>query len=344
MMAQQSADQVQSRNRCEVSIVLPLYNSERELPEALAELDKQSYRDREIVIVDDGSSDGTWDLANNLSAGRSDVVLVRTEHRGASHARNSGVERSNGSVIFFAESDCVYDDTYVQKAVEALNTNPNAGAVCLTGAPLITRSTLATRSIDIENKMQHALLNQGKIQPFYAWVYRKDAFDKVGGFDERLFQGEDKDLFSRLKKANYGVAWVPGINWRHKRDQTTLELASKWFKRGRTRVLFSIKHRHVFEILKTLVPFWALVLGFVLTFRYPLPGLLIVLLVALGFIVQSLRVTRISWGSVQQKSSFLEYPIFVVTRNFSMALGYTVALAAIAARKVEGRPVAWDNI
>lgn len=324
--------------------MLPVYDSEGELQAALAELDKQTYRDRQIVIVDDGSSDGTWSLANNLAAGRNDIVLVRTEHRGASHARNVGVEKSSGSIIFFAESDCVYDDTYLQKAVDELKAHPEAGAVCLTGAPLITRSTLATRSIDIENKMQHALLNQGKIKPFYAWVYRKEAFDKLGGFDERLFQGEDKDLFSRLKKAKYTVAWVPGINWRHRRDQTTLELARKWFKRGRTRVLFSIKHRHLFEILKTMVPFWALVAGIVILPLSLDVGGLIILLVALVFVVQTFRVTRISWRAVEGKGSFLGYPIFLVTRNFSMALGYTVALVAILVRKIEGKPVAWDNI
>jgi glycosyltransferase involved in cell wall biosynthesis len=327
-----------------VSIVLPVYNSENELSDVLLEMDKQTYRDREIVIVDDGSTDGTWDLGARLSAGRSDIILVKTEHRGASHARNAGVEKATGEIIFFSESDCVYDDNYLQKAVDSLDSHPEAGAVCLTGAPLITRLTLATQSIDIENKMQHALLNQGKIKPFYAWVYRRGALVKLGGFDERLFQGEDKDLFSRLKKAEYGVAWVPGVNWRHRRDQTTLQLARKWFTRGRSRVLFSIKHRRISDILKTLAPFWATVLGIVLLLVSPIVGGLIILLVALLFLVHSLRVMRISWPLVQRKRTFLGYPIFVLTRNFSMALGYSVALPTILVRKIEGKRIAWDNV
>ena len=125
--------------------MLPLYNSEDEVAEVLAELDKQSYRDREIILVDDGSTDGTRRVATHLSAGRRDMTLVETNHGGASHARNAGVERARGEIIFFAESDCVYDESYLQKAVERLDSQPEAGAVCLTGAPLITRSTLATQ-------------------------------------------------------------------------------------------------------------------------------------------------------------------------------------------------------
>jgi glycosyltransferase involved in cell wall biosynthesis len=344
MITQQRATAVSANTVPKVSIVLPVYNSETELPVALAELDKQSYHDREIVIVDDGSTDGTSAVAARLSDGRDDLTLVRTEHHGASHARNAGVEKAKGEIIFFAESDCVYDETYLQKAVDALNSDSGAGAVCLTGAPLITRSTLATQSIDIENKMQHALLAQGKIKPFYAWVYRREAFVKLGGFDEKLFQGEDKDLFKRLEKANYAVAWVPGVNWRHRRDQTTAELARKWFTRGRTRILYSIKHRRVFDILKTLAPFWATVLGVVLLVRAPLLGAGVLLLVALVFVVNALRVMRISWPLVERKRTFLGYPIFVLTRNFSMAMGYSVALVAILVRKIEGKPIAWDNI
>ena len=327
-----------------VSIVLPMYNSEKDVAEVLAELDRQSYRDREMILVDDGSTDGTRKVATELTSGRNDVTVVETNHGGASHARNAGVGKARGEIVFFAESDCVYDPMYLQRAVDSLDSDPKAGAVCLTGAPLITRSTLATQSIDIENKVQHQLLNQGKIKPFYAWVYRKEVLMELGGFDEKLFQGEDKDLFSRVKRAGYTVAWVPGINWWHRRDQTTPQLAKKWFTRGRTRVLFSIKHRRILDILKTVAPFWVTVLGVVLLIRSPLLGALVLLFVALLFIGTTLKVMKISWPVVKRKRTFLGYPLFVMTRNFSMAMGYSIALVTILIRKIEGKETAWNNV
>jgi glycosyltransferase involved in cell wall biosynthesis len=327
-----------------VSIVLPVYNSSRELATTLAELDAQSYVGREIILVDDGSTDDTGSIAASLAVGRDDIVLVRTEHRGASHARNEGVKRARGEIVFFAESDCVYDPTYLQKAVVALDSQPKAGAVCLTGAPLIMRSTLATQCIDIENKVQHSLLDQGKIKPFYAWVYRRDVLISLGGFDERLFQGEDKDLFRRLERAHYEVAWVPGVNWRHRRDQTTYQLARKWFTRGRSRILYSLKHRKAFDIVKTMAPFWTIVLGLLLLVRFPIFGALVIVLVALLFVAQTLRIMRVSWPYVKRKSVFIGYPIFVMTRNFSMAMGYSVALVVILIRKAQGKEIAWNNV
>ena len=327
-----------------VSIELPLYNSAGEVADVLTELDRQSYRNREIILVDDGSTDGTHKVADDLSAGRKDVTVVETNHGGASHARNVGVEKATGEIVFFAESDCVYDESYLQKAVERLDSEPEAGAVCLTGAPLITRSTLATESIDIENKVQHRLLDQGKIKPFYAWVYRREVLMKLGGFDEKLFQGEDKDLFDRLEGAHYTVAWVPGVNWRHRRDQTTAELARKWFSRGRTRILYSIKHGRILDILKTMAPFWVAVFGVILLVRSPLWGGLVILFVALLFVANTLRIMRIAWPVVERKRNFLGYPVFVLTRNFSMAMGYSVALVMILVRKIQGKEIAWNNI
>jgi glycosyltransferase AglI len=327
-----------------VSIVLPLYNSENEVPTVLGELDKQSYPSREIVVVDDGSEDRTSERVAALINGRSDVRLLRSAHRGASHARNLGALQARGEIIFFSESDCVYDSAYLEKAVSSLESDPGAGAVCLTGAPLIKRSTLATRCIDIENKVQHRLLNEGKIQPFYAWVYRKDVFEKLGGFDERLFQGEDKDLFARLKAAGYGVEWVPGINWHHVRDQTTAELARKWFSRGKTRVLYSLKQRRWLEILKTLAPFWTLILGLAVLFWFPVVGVVLILLVVLAFLVQSAKTMFVSWPEVERKRAFWGYPLFLMVRNFSMALGYSKALGTIVVRKLRGRETSWNNL
>lgn len=328
-----------------VSIVLPAYNSADDLAETLDQLERQSYREREIIVVDDGSTDKTAEIAAAFASIRPDVSLVRTAHLGASHARNSGFKAARGDVIFFSETDCVYDPAYVEKAVAALESQSGAGAVCLTGAPLITRSTLGTQCIDIENKVQHALLAQGKIKPFYAWVYRRDVLEKLGGFDERLFQGEDRDLFRRLQGAGYQVAWVPGINWRHKRDQTLSYLAKRWFTRGRTRLLYTLKHRLWPDVLKTMAPFWLFVAALVIASAVSLAyGLFLALLVPAMITVYSLRNVRISWPYIAKKRIYLGYPLFVTVRNFSMAIGYSYGFAAILVRKAQGRQISWQNV
>jgi glycosyltransferase involved in cell wall biosynthesis len=325
-----------------VSIILPLYNAAGELPVVLEGLNGQSFRDWEIILVDDGSTDETWKTASTISTGRNDIILSRTDHRGPAHARNVGLQHSRGEIIFFSESDCVYDPEYLQRAVDTLDSHAEAGAVCLTGAPLVTRTTLGTRCIEIENKVQHRLLSQGKIEPFYAWVYRRNVLMKLGGFDDRLFQGEDRDLFRRLKDAKYSVALVPGVNWQHVRDQTMGDLSRKWFGRGRTRLLYLFKHRRVYDITKSILPFWATVTGLALIPFFQWFGAVVLLLVFAAFMIRTLRVLTISWPLVQRKRNFLGYPFFIIARNFSTAVGYSLAMVVILVKRLQGKDVTWD--
>ncbi len=320
-----------------MSVILPCYNSERDLPNVLREIEKQTFKDRELLIIDDGSTDKSRDISSEYCASHTSARLIRGEHLGLTHARNVGLRESKGEVIFYAESDCVYDEDYVEKAVNCLDGNPSDSAVCLTGGPLKLKSTLATESIEIENFLQHKLLAEGKIKPFYAWVFRKAALEKLKGFDEGLFQGEDKDIFIRFKQAGYAVAWIPGIHWRHRRDQTTAELATKFFRRGKSRIKYVMKHRLIIDLCKSLVPFWAFVIGIFLLFFYPVVGAGLLAFVLILFLGRAVQVTRAVWGSVKMKRNFLGYPLYLVVRNFSSALGYMYGMLSLATRS-EGKP------
>lgn len=327
-----------------VSIIIPAYNEEGEIASAINEMSKQTYRNREIIVVDDGSTDQTFKRALESANDLSNARVIQAKHGGPSRARNVGARESSGDIVFFGECDCMYDSDYVEKAVDSLCKTPEAGAVCLTGGPLKLRSTLATNCIEIENVVQHRLLNEGKIKPFYAWVYRRDVFDKVGGFDEKLFQAEDKDLFSRVTKAGSSIAWIPGIHWRHKRAETTFELAQKWFRRGRTRVLFSLKHKLLRDLGRSLLPFWALVVGVIQLFFIWQIGLILIVAVLGTFLVQSIRIALISWNGVKRKRAFLGYPIFIVTRNFSTALGYSFGLVNVTIRRMQGKEISYRDV
>lgn len=285
-------------------------------------MQKQTFQDREIIVIDDGSTDSTLSIAKECCKGHLDSRVVKIDHSGLTHVRNVGIKESKGEIIFFAESDCVYDNDYLEKAVTCLDAQPLANAVCLTGGPLKLRSTIATECIEIENAVQHKMLAAGKIKPFYAWVFRREPLVKIGGFDERLFQGEDKDVFRRFQNAGNAVALVPGINWRHKRDQTTWQLARKWFRRGKSRVLYVLKHGLVKDLLRTLVPLWVLLIGVYYLFFFPIVGQTLIALVFALFIAFGIQRGKIAWGTLSNRRYLLVYPFFLMIRNFSSALGY----------------------
>lgn len=312
-----------------VSVILPCYNESKEVISAISEIKKQTYREAEVILVDDGSTDNTVEIARDATKDERNFRIVEMTHHGLTHARNVGIKESKGEIVFFAESDCVYDPTYLEEAIQSFEQNSEASAVCLTGGPLKLRSTLATESVEIENLLQHKFLKEGKIKPFYAWIFRKEALLKIGGFDETLFQGEDKDIFRRFTEAGYKVAWVPGIHWRHKRDETTLQLARKYVVRGQSRLLYVLKHRLMLDLGKKVGPLWLLILGLGLLFFLPTVGALLVLLVAAAIAIGPIRNMVLTWSLVSKKRYLIGYPIFVAIRNLSTGLGYTIGLVKL---------------
>lgn len=325
-------------------MILPVYNEEERVFSAIKEIEKQNYQNKELLIVDDGSTDNTVNIASEAIKQFPDAHVVRSKHGGPSHARNVGIKESTGDVLFFGECDCLYDSEYVEKAINALRTNHSSGAVCLTGAPFILKHTLGTACLDVENKVQHRLLKEGALKPFYAWVYTKDALEKIGGFDENLFQAEDKDLFQRVVEGGYQVSLVAGINWWHKRDETIRQLATEWFRRGRTRILYIAKHGQKTELGKSLAPLYLCVGGLCLTFFSFYLGLTAVVLSISIPAIYSLRAVSLSWPLVSSKSVYLWYPLFALIRNFALAMGYSYGGLRMLLRKLQGKPISWQTV
>jgi glycosyltransferase involved in cell wall biosynthesis len=312
-----------------VSIIIPAYNEESEILSVLKEMDSQSYQNKEIIVVDDGSTDATASLARHFASDKPYIKIIRAKHGGPSAARNLGIKFSSGEILFFGECDCVYDKNYVSKAVMALEAEPEAGAVCLTGGPLKLTSNLVTESIELENIAQRRLLELGRIKPFYAWVYRRNALEDVGGFDESLYQAEDRDLFSRVTSAGYKVLLVPGINWMHKRDQTLSEFAATSFKRGKRRIMYVMKHRSVKEFSRTVLPLWVFLAGIMLMLFNSAYGVSLVFVDIILIMGRSYNTIRFTKKRLANARTYILYPVFVMIRNFSSALGYTVGLFSV---------------
>ncbi len=327
-----------------VSVVIPLFNSEKEVPALFEQVTAQTYRPLEVILVDDGSSDGTLEAAKRTFGGLPIAKVVSTQHGGASHARNEGLRLAQGDVVFFMESDCTYESDYVTKAMEFLAAHQEVSAVCLTGAPLKLRRTLAVECVDIENKVQHRLIEEGKVKAFYAWVFRRPPLLAVGGFDEGLFQAEDKDLFRRFQQAGYKVGLVPGINWHHRRDQTLREMTAKWFSRGRMRVLYLLKHHLLGELARAMGPLLLLAAGLVTSFVYLPLGLALTVMALGAVLASSLRAVYLAWPTAERKRYFIGYPFFVLLRNLTTALGYSWALLVVATRRIQGRQVTWRDV
>lgn len=112
-----------------VSIIIPVYNSEAFLNETMQSVVSQDYRDIEIVLVDDGSTDGSRQLCEEWAEKDSRVLVFHIDNSGPSIARNYAIERATGEFILPVDSDDIIAENYVSLAVNVLSSDCNIGIV-----------------------------------------------------------------------------------------------------------------------------------------------------------------------------------------------------------------------
>ena len=111
-----------------VSVIMPCYNDGRYIKEAIDSLRRQTYSNFELIVVDDGSDDSeTVSILSTLNDGK--TTVLHTNHLRPAGARSYGIERARGKYILPLDSDDTIEPTYLEKAVNVLETQPDIGVV-----------------------------------------------------------------------------------------------------------------------------------------------------------------------------------------------------------------------
>jgi glycosyltransferase involved in cell wall biosynthesis len=175
---------------CRVSVIMPAYNGERFIVEALDSIRRQQHRALEIIVVDDGSTDGTAEIL----AGAADVNCIRQDNRGAASARNRGIEIATGDVIAFLDADDLWTARKFPRQLECLLADPSADVV----------RGRTQRIVEVRDGA-HAPRWEPAGEAWDALslgssIVRRTAFARVGPFDPKLARNEDVDWFIRAKE------------------------------------------------------------------------------------------------------------------------------------------------
>lgn len=107
-----------------VSVVIPVYNSKNYIEEAIMSIAKQPIQVKEIILVDDGSTDGSGEICDLFSQKRDNIIVIHQENAGVSVARNQGLKKALGDYIIFCDADDVWEDDFLDETiVEQLSDN-----------------------------------------------------------------------------------------------------------------------------------------------------------------------------------------------------------------------------
>jgi len=180
----------------EVSIILPTYNRGWIIEEAIDSVLAQNFKDFELIVVDDGSTDDTGQI---LDCYDQDLIVLRQSNKGVSAARNRGIAAAKGRLIAFLDSDDLWLPRKLSSQVDFLNSNPVA--VINQTEEIWIRNGVRVNPKTRHHKFSGMIFEQSLalclVSPSAAMM-KRSLFDEVGLFDEDLPACEDYDLWLRI--------------------------------------------------------------------------------------------------------------------------------------------------
>ncbi|OHV22277.1 glycosyltransferase family 2 protein [Rhizobium sp. RMa-01] len=200
----------------EVAVVIPAYNASPYLAQTLQSVVDQSHKALEIIIVDDGSTDGTASICRRFTAGDPRIKLLSTVNRGVAAARNIGIEASTSGYIAFLDADDLWHPTYVERMLSALHPLPDAWGAVYTLHRLIDPAGYYMRSGSSVNA-RDSILARHLVFRFVGngsgFMVRRAVIDKIGGYDPRYARqgiGGCEDFDFELRTAeHFKIETVP---------------------------------------------------------------------------------------------------------------------------------------
>ena len=247
-----------------ISIIAPFYNVKNHIEDFLRSLSEQTYRDFEVILIDDSSTDNSANIVRKYFP--SARIIHNSKRLGAIKSRNIGIRNSRSSYIALLDSDTLVDREWLKKLFEVIHSDMDIG-IC---APKILKYS----EPNIIDSLGHSLYYDfspmhrkcggigtahfNKNQEIFGMclagaLFRKEVFEKVGLFDEDYGQNFGDDEWTwRARLAGYKCIYVPASVMYHKRQQTSeldLRLLFLW---ERNRIWSMIKYYSLIMILESI--------------------------------------------------------------------------------------------
>ncbi len=230
-----------------ISVVVCVYNGERTIDACLASLEKLNYPNYEVVVVNDGSTDGTRQIAESYDY----IHLINQDNEGLSAARNVGIRAARGEIVAFTDADCVADVDWLTHLAARFQTSDFEAV----GGPNLSPpddSFVASCVAVSPGAPAHVLLDDEVAEhiPGCNMAFRREALEAIDGFDP-IFRaaGDDVDVCWRLQNKGYKIGFSPAAVVWHFRRNTVRDYLKQQRGYGKAETLLSFKHPNRFNVL-----------------------------------------------------------------------------------------------
>jgi glycosyltransferase involved in cell wall biosynthesis len=212
-----------------ISVVIPVYNGESYLEMAIRSAITQTEPPGEIIVVDDGSTDGSAAIARGFGA---PVHCLSQPHAGLSAALNRGIERAHGTFLAFLDADDLWMEAKLARQLNALDANPALDAVFGHVEQFV--------SPELDPAVGPALADGMRLAPGYlagTLLIRAAAFHRVGPFDTRWQIGNFIDWYMRAQEAGLRDTMLPEILLRRRLHDKNMGIRERASRRAYAHIL-----------------------------------------------------------------------------------------------------------
>ena len=214
-----------------LSFIIPVYNCKNHLPGCIESIEKIGLSDYEILLIDDGSTDGSGELCDNLTSGRNHVRCVHQSNQGVSVARNVGLDQARGEYILFIDADDSFDSQGMKKMIKFL-TDETIDLIIYGMSFEFYYKGMVYRSDDMKTPLS-GIFNEtewlshlqdlyfaNSLSPIWNKVYkRKLLVDNKLKFKEDMFLYEDLEFSLRCLTYSGKVLFIPNVLYHYRQSE-----------------------------------------------------------------------------------------------------------------------------
>ena len=202
-------------NKEKISVIIPARNEEKEIGRAIESILATKYSSFEIVVVNDGSTDGTAEIVRDYMKRHSNIQLINFEEgHSAAFARNRGAEKATGEILVFLDADTPFSTNFLKEINQDFKNSKIDGIgndKRNTHTNFLSRllSLLAYRSPLLAQMKKGTIVEENV--SFNIFVVRRKTFLELGKFNEKIFYYEDTEFTERFFKKGHRAVWNPDI-------------------------------------------------------------------------------------------------------------------------------------
>ena len=207
-----------------ISVIIPLFNKESTILKSINSVLTQSYKNIELIVIDDGSTDSSYRIVRNACKER--FKIYRKENSGVSDSRNFGALKATGNLIFFLDADDIIKVNCLEILNDLVDKNPSCSVFCgnfeiiKKDSVLIPKFCKLDRTCNISNTFKQIYFGNIFLRAGNTLI-DKEVFLEIGGFKKNLSFYEDVGFFLDLVRSN-NVVYTPEVIFSYEQEYTYL--------------------------------------------------------------------------------------------------------------------------